>query len=193
MFCEDPLWDANLTWYTDNPDFTTCFHQTVLVYVPLALLIVLGAFEFNYARKSKDRQIPWTPLNITKLVINIALIVLVVIDFIYEVSNQVASVHVVSSVCKLATYLLSQLIWATCKRRGLVTSSALFYFWTVALLFGGVTFRSVILSQQVFGPVWPFSTYLIQYPLVVVMFFLNCFADARPLKVDIDGETNWMQ
>ena len=26
-FCPDPLWDANLTWYTESPDFTACFHQ----------------------------------------------------------------------------------------------------------------------------------------------------------------------
>jgi hypothetical protein len=22
-FCDDPFWDNNRTWYTDNPDFTT--------------------------------------------------------------------------------------------------------------------------------------------------------------------------
>jgi len=26
-FCPDPLWDSNLTWYTDNPKFTVCFEQ----------------------------------------------------------------------------------------------------------------------------------------------------------------------
>ena len=29
-FCPDPLWDADLTWNTDSPDFTVCFHQTVV-------------------------------------------------------------------------------------------------------------------------------------------------------------------
>ncbi len=29
-FCPDPLWDADLTWNTDDPDFTICFHQTVI-------------------------------------------------------------------------------------------------------------------------------------------------------------------
>ena len=42
-FCGgDPLWDINLTWYNDSPDFTTCFHQTVLVYIPSAYLLLLG-------------------------------------------------------------------------------------------------------------------------------------------------------
>ena len=33
-FCLDPLWDSNLTWFTNDPDFTLCFHSTALVYLP---------------------------------------------------------------------------------------------------------------------------------------------------------------
>ena len=28
-FCEGKFWDLSLTWETDDPDFTACFHQTV--------------------------------------------------------------------------------------------------------------------------------------------------------------------
>ena len=28
-FCEGKFWDLSLTWQTDDPDFTACFHQTV--------------------------------------------------------------------------------------------------------------------------------------------------------------------
>ena len=28
-FCEGNFWDLALTWETDDPDFTPCFHQTV--------------------------------------------------------------------------------------------------------------------------------------------------------------------
>ncbi len=40
-FCPDSLWDLSLTWYTDDPDFTRCFHETVLVYIPAALLLLI--------------------------------------------------------------------------------------------------------------------------------------------------------
>ena len=30
QFCVSDLWDRNVTWDTDNPDFTTCFENTVL-------------------------------------------------------------------------------------------------------------------------------------------------------------------
>ena len=28
-FCEGKFWDLSLTWETEDPDFTACFHQTV--------------------------------------------------------------------------------------------------------------------------------------------------------------------
>ena len=28
-FCEGKFWDLSLTWETEDPDFTPCFHQTV--------------------------------------------------------------------------------------------------------------------------------------------------------------------
>ena len=37
-FCHDEFWNLNLTWYTDNPDFTLCFHSTALVYIPAVYL-----------------------------------------------------------------------------------------------------------------------------------------------------------
>ena len=40
-FCSSAFWDLDLTWNTNNPDFTPCFHQTVLTYIP-AVVIILG-------------------------------------------------------------------------------------------------------------------------------------------------------
>ena len=44
-FCPDPLWDPLRTWVTDDPDFTRCFHETVLVYLPAILLLIIGPFQ----------------------------------------------------------------------------------------------------------------------------------------------------
>jgi hypothetical protein len=40
------LWDMNLTWNTENPDFTSCFHVTVLTYIPAAVLL-LGKITYR--------------------------------------------------------------------------------------------------------------------------------------------------
>ena len=48
QFCVDPLWDSNVTWWTDEPDFTLCFHSTALVYAPaifLALTLPIQAYR----------------------------------------------------------------------------------------------------------------------------------------------------
>jgi hypothetical protein len=41
VLCRSELWDLSLTWNTESPDFTPCFHATVLVYIP-ALVLLIG-------------------------------------------------------------------------------------------------------------------------------------------------------
>eukprot|EP00095_Tigriopus_kingsejongensis_P007287 maker-scaffold313_size211302-snap-gene-0.9 protein:Tk07287 transcript:maker-scaffold313_size211302-snap-gene-0.9-mRNA-1 annotation:"multidrug resistance-associated protein 1 isoform x4" len=190
MFCEDPLWNANLTWYTDNPDFTTCFHQTVLVYVPLAILLLFLPVELYYARKSKDRHIPFTVLNGTKIILNLILISLPLVDLFYVINQDAAWVHLVASIARAITFIVTLGLLLICLRRGLVTSGVLFYFWTLLVIADGLTFRSAIMSGYAKGPdsMPPFVTALIQYPIVVAMFFLNCWADARPKHINLDGK-----
>eukprot|EP00094_Tigriopus_californicus_P001437 TCALIF_01392-PA protein Name:"Similar to Abcc1 Multidrug resistance-associated protein 1 (Mus musculus)" AED:0.04 eAED:0.04 QI:0/0.8/0.33/0.83/1/1/6/0/1537 len=187
-FCDDPLWDLNVTWYTDNPDFTTCFHQTVLVYVPLGLLLGLLPVEFIYIRRSKDRNIPFTILNLTKIVLNLILIALPIIDLFYVINHDAAWVHLVASIIRLITFVVTLAVLFMCLRRGLVTSGVLFYLWTSLLVADGLTFRSVIMSGLAKGPnaMTPFITALIQYPIIVAMFFLNCWADAQPKQINFD-------
>ena len=78
-FCQDPLWDSNLTWYTDNPDFTTCFHQTVLVYVPCFFLWILTPLQWYQAKKSIDSFVPWSLLSLLKFGLTSILIILALI------------------------------------------------------------------------------------------------------------------
>lgn len=41
-FCNGPLWDSNLTWYTNEPDLTECFRDTILIGIPCAVLWCIG-------------------------------------------------------------------------------------------------------------------------------------------------------
>ena len=86
-FCGDPLWDLNRTWYTNNPDFTTCFHETVLVYIPAVLYIVFLPLQIYEIRSSKDSDIPWAPRNALRTLLNAILIVLPIVDLGYEISQ----------------------------------------------------------------------------------------------------------
>ena len=78
-FCDDPLWDISVTWNTDNPDLTTCFHQTVLVYVPAIVLFLFAPIQLSLARRSHDRNVPWSILNILRMGFTVLLILLPII------------------------------------------------------------------------------------------------------------------
>jgi len=102
-FCPDPLWDSNLTWYTDNPDFTICFQQTALIYVPSLVLILLTPFQLRVIDQSRDKNVPWALLAALSLV-----------DLGYSVqaftSDYAVYAHVVfivANVVKIATYCLA--------------------------------------------------------------------------------------
>ncbi|XP_063652848.1 multidrug resistance-associated protein 1 isoform X26 [Pan troglodytes] len=62
----DPLWDWNVTWNTSNPDFTKCFQNTVLVWVPCFYLWACFPFYFLYLSRHDRGYIQMTPLNKTK-------------------------------------------------------------------------------------------------------------------------------
>lgn len=67
MYC-NLFQNVNLTWNTTSPDFTPCFEKTVLVWVPCIFLWVFSPMEVYYILNSKQKDIPWTWLNISKLV-----------------------------------------------------------------------------------------------------------------------------
>ena len=88
QFCDDPLWDLGLTWYTENPDFTTCFHQTVLTYLPFGVLLLSTPLSVWSSNKSRDRRVPWTFVNISKVALNLLLIILPFIDLGYAIDDK---------------------------------------------------------------------------------------------------------
>jgi len=66
-FCPGPFWDTNLTWYTDQPDFTSCFHKTFLIYFPCSILWILTPLELWLNERNKKGDISWSRVNLLKL------------------------------------------------------------------------------------------------------------------------------
>lgn len=99
----------HLTWYTDYPDFTTCFQRTALIWGPCAFLWIFSLFDLYYIRNSINGNIPWSFLNTTKTVLTTALIFLTCADLIIVVANQkdnnVYPVDFYTPVIKIATFV----------------------------------------------------------------------------------------
>lgn len=100
----------NATWYADNPDFTPCFEQTVLVWIPCAFLWLFCLFDFYYLKASLDRDIPWNKLNIFKLIVTTVLLLLAVSDLVAALVMDIGHVSIYPvdiwmPVTKLATFV----------------------------------------------------------------------------------------
>ncbi|VEN40411.1 unnamed protein product [Callosobruchus maculatus] len=97
-FCGTPFWNWSLSWNTTDPDVTRCFEKTVLVWIPCFFLWTFSALEVYYIISSKKRNVPWNWLNITKLTIILALIVLTLVDLVTAFKSAASSDSVVYSV-----------------------------------------------------------------------------------------------
>jgi hypothetical protein len=79
-FCEDPFWNNSVSWNTLDPNFTSCFQQTVLAYIPLVVLIFLSPIELRLYWQKAIHGIGWNILNTGKLVATLSLVAASVVE-----------------------------------------------------------------------------------------------------------------
>ena len=185
-FCSSPLWDVNLTWYNDNPDFTPCFHDTVLVYVPAALLWLLAGVEVAKCRNSRDRSVPTTMLTTARLWLISALILLSLVDLVLELIYGLSSVAAaVAPIVMALTYSLSLALSHMSMSRGRLTSAVQFVFYTLTATAASFTFTSVVRFS---GTVWrqdQFAIFVIYYAILLATYFMHFWADDPPKYMDM--------
>ena len=111
-FCGGTFWDLSKTWNTDDPDFTKCFENTVLAWLPAGFLILVTPFEITSWQDSKCPKIPLTILNVTKILLTLALVGSCVAEIvIFEGSDLLPSdAEYVGSAVELLAYLYSLLL-----------------------------------------------------------------------------------
>ncbi|XP_063893502.1 multidrug resistance-associated protein 1 [Helicoverpa armigera] len=189
-FCSSTFWDSNFTWYTDDPDFTRCFQKTVLVWVPCLFLWLAALIDVYHILTSRESNIPWNKLNISKLVITSLLVLLQILNLVlvtYESSredNQINDADFYDPVVKIFTLMLSVTLLCYNRKYGIKTSGVLFIFWLLLILAGLPQLRSEIVQYKAKDDAYVrynFASYIVYYMLIVIMFLLNCFADLPPL------------
>ena len=92
-FCGGPVWDPDVTWNTNDPDFTDCFHKTVLSWTPCLVFLLFVPFELRRYCLSPNRRVPFTLLNVTKLVLTGVLAINCVAGMIVLLPDAVESVE----------------------------------------------------------------------------------------------------
>ncbi|KAE8737622.1 ABC-transporter, subfamily C member 15, partial [Frankliniella occidentalis] len=113
----------------------------------------------------------------------------------------------VSPLSKIFTYALAAVLVVLNRIQGMRTSGVLFMFWAVHMVFGAVTTRTHVnrlareqdlwangtqpVAREEDPPLFLACSWLVGYPLVVLLFLLNCWADAEPklslyaVKIDV--------
>nr|CAD7256942.1 unnamed protein product [Timema shepardi] len=181
--------DANLTWYTEDPDVTECFQKTALVWFPCLFLWLFTPLEYYYMHCSKSRDIPWNWYNGSKMVLTILLVLLSAGELGASIylslhGHETYPVDYITPAIKIVTLMLTLTLSVNNKRKGLQSSGLLFLFWFFLVLCGVPQLRQEIRTfiqtdgdmKQLF---W-FVKYLMYYIIIAAMFLLNFFADSQP-------------
>ncbi|XP_036328974.1 multidrug resistance-associated protein 1 isoform X2 [Rhagoletis pomonella] len=212
-FCGTKFWDSNETWWTSDPDFTKCFEKTVLVWGPCAFLWVFSIFDFYYLKASLDKNIPWNKLNLSKLAVNGALLVLSAVDFVIAMvkkgdegtATRIYPVDIWGPIIKFATFLLLFIFIPLNRKYGVQTSGAQFLFWFLLVIFSipqcrtevrEKNERNKILNSEVADKPdysweeYNYVSYMIYFAFSCAMLLLNCFADAMPRETKYKRTNN---
>ncbi|XP_070940280.1 multidrug resistance-associated protein 1 isoform X1 [Macaca nemestrina] len=185
----DPLWDWNVTWYTSNPDFTKCFQNTVLMWVPCFYLWACFPFYFLYLSRHDRGYIQMTLLNKTKTALGFLLWIVCWADLFYSFWERsrgifLAPVFLVSPTLLGITMLLATFLIQLERRKGVQSSGIMLTFWLVALLCALAILRSKImtaLKEDVQVDLFRDITFYVYFSLVLIQLVLSCFSDRSPL------------
>uniref|UniRef100_A0A2K6QY63 Multidrug resistance-associated protein 1 n=1 Tax=Rhinopithecus roxellana TaxID=61622 RepID=A0A2K6QY63_RHIRO len=194
----DPLWDWNVTWYTSNPDFTKCFQNTVLVWVPCFYLWACFPFYFLYLSRHDWGYIQMTLLNKTKTALGFLLWIVCWADLFYSFWERsrgifLAPVFLVSPTLLGITMLLATFLIQLERRKGVQSSGIMLTFWLVALLCALAILRSKImtaLKEDAQVDLFRDITFYVYFSLVLIQLVLSCFSDRSPLFSETIHDSN---
>ncbi|XP_058124357.1 multidrug resistance-associated protein 1 isoform X3 [Anopheles coustani] len=189
-FCGSKFWDLNLTWYTDDPDLTPCFQQTVLVWTPCAFLWVFSILELYYLRKSLNKDVPWSFVNMSKLSLTGLLVVLTVVDLVKALTTDESHgsnypVYYYTPAIKIATFIFASALVYLNKLYGMRTSGLLFLFWLLLAICSIPRVRTEIRQHDArenpnAWEEYQFISFMIFFAITCLLFLLNFFVDKAP-------------
>ena len=204
-FCGGAFWNTTLTWDSEHPDFTKCFHKTILSWCPIVVLLFFSSLELpNYfSSNNPNRKIPWSPLTIIKLCATSGLVIVNIAEFILigvtdsddDPLTDVYPVDYITASVFLLSYILSLDFLILAIRYGIRTSTAQFFFYLISVICEGINFRSAVrrITHPEEEETYPVSEHgskiliglvSFQYGLIIILFILNFFADKEPEQYD---------
>ncbi|XP_061330239.1 multidrug resistance-associated protein 1 isoform X5 [Pezoporus flaviventris] len=190
--------DWNLTWHTENPDFTQCFQSTVLVWIPCIYLWVCFPVYFLYLRYHDRGYIQMSNLNKAKTALGLILWIVCWADLFYsfwERSQNIfrAPFFLVGPTVLGITMLLATFLIQYERIKGVQSSGVMMIFWLISLTCATVVFRSKIkyaLNMSAEVDAFRYATFCIYFILLLVQLILCCFPERPPLFSETVNDPN---
>ncbi|XP_052061601.1 multidrug resistance-associated protein 1-like [Mytilus californianus] len=184
-FCGGSLWDETRLLNGNYPEFTDCFQQTLLVWVPCGFLWLSAPFYLYHLLNADGVSRPHSFLSVAKTFVSGVLFFLSIVELLRDANNkddEEASKRTHNSLfvahsLKAATFLLTILLIYLERIRGFITSGVLFIFWLLMLVASIIPFYTLIEQDVYHKDFFRFSIFYVYFFLIVVQFVLHCFAE----------------
>uniref|UniRef100_A0A4W3IKJ1 Multidrug resistance-associated protein 1 n=1 Tax=Callorhinchus milii TaxID=7868 RepID=A0A4W3IKJ1_CALMI len=137
IYCGQGI-DSNLTWHTQDPDFTICFKKTVLIWIPCIFLWLCFPFYTLFLYYRKQGYIRMSNLNKSKTLLGFLL-------WLSCWSQLLSKMPLIFSFLK-NFQLLAVFIIQFERLKGLRSSAVMFLFWLLTLLCSTIEFRSTVMN-----------------------------------------------
>uniref|UniRef100_A0A4W3I1D3 Multidrug resistance-associated protein 1 n=1 Tax=Callorhinchus milii TaxID=7868 RepID=A0A4W3I1D3_CALMI len=175
IYCGQGI-DSNLTWHTQDPDFTICFKKTVLIWIPCIFLWLCFPFYTLFLYYRKQGYIRMSNLNKSKTLLGFLL-------WLSCWSQLLSKMPLIFSFLK-NFQLLAVFIIQFERLKGLRSSAVMFLFWLLTLLCSTIEFRSTVMNllypvRITFVPSFLLTVILLCWSLDF-KFVLCCFTDDPP-------------
>uniref|UniRef100_A0A6G1SLE4 ABC-type glutathione-S-conjugate transporter n=1 Tax=Aceria tosichella TaxID=561515 RepID=A0A6G1SLE4_9ACAR len=206
--CDSKLFDVNNTWYTDRPQFSACFRDTVLVWLPACVLLLTISNEFSNILRAKSKgktTIPWNSFNLVRLLLVLVLFCLKLLElssYVYGIithqelkehgapATENGTRHLVISailvpVIQSLSYLILGILYHFQRKVGRHTSGPIWFYLFISVICTAIDYYSVILypADSALNDIAVFIDYT-HLPLLILLFILECCGDKPVLELD---------
>ncbi|XP_077131258.1 multidrug resistance-associated protein 1-like [Ranitomeya variabilis] len=194
----EKFWDVNQTWHTDNPDFSWCFHNTILYWIPCFYLFVCSPFYVLYLRRHGRGYIRLSLLSKAKTCLSALLAIICYTELFYTVWNMTHNIAeppvlLISPLLVGATMLLATCLIQYERIRGVRSSALLLVFWIVTFICAVFQLRTKItiaLSQAVEINRLRYTLFMLYFLLVLFQCILSFFNDRPPFFTSVKNDMN---
>ncbi|CAC5389793.1 ABCC1 [Mytilus coruscus] len=181
-FCgASEIWDETLLSNNTFPEFTDCFQNTILVWVPCGFLWITAPYYLYYLVSYKGSPRQHSFLNIAKTFISGILFILTIVDVFKAISdhrvNPIPVAVYLAAAIKLFSFFLTICEIQLERIRGFVTSGILFIFWFTSLIASVIPFYTLIIKKVYSDDILRFSLFFLYFLLLLSQFILHCIAE----------------